>query len=62
MWDAQENGEATHICDCVRLASMANKMVYDAPVVIDEAHINKSLKDPKNNRKTIRAIIPNLGF
>ena len=59
MWDAQEDGEATHICDCVRLASMANKMVYDAPTNTDEI-IQKSLTHRKNTHQSVKDLIPEL--
>lgn len=67
-WDAQEDGEATHICDCVRLASMANKIVYDAPVTSEEANqrmvdnTNAYLQKTSNKRKTVRDIVPDIGF
>jgi hypothetical protein len=58
-WDAQENGEPTHACDTFRIASMAHKVVYDAPVNSKEV-IDKTLANPKNTRKSIRDIIPGL--
>lgn len=61
MWDAQDKGEATHICDTLRLASMAHKIVYDAPVSSAE-EIKKSLTHRKNTRKTIRDLVPDLAF
>lgn len=46
-WDAQETGECTHICDCVRLATMTHKIVKDAPVLSEE-------RIAKDIRHTIR--------
>lgn len=61
MWDAQEAGEATHICDCVRLGSMVHEIIADAPVNSKEA-IDKAIKDTKNTKQTLRNIIPELNF
>lgn len=58
-WDYAEHGEATHIVDCVTLASVVHKKVADAPTNT-EAVINMSLKHPKNTRKTLRDILPDL--
>lgn len=60
-WDAQEDGEATHICDCVRLASMVHKVIADAPTNSKEA-IDKAINHPKNKRQSVRDIIPDLNF
>lgn len=61
-WDAQENGEATHICDCIRLACLANKIIHDAPTEITVEVINENMQNIKNTRKTVRDIIPDLAF
>jgi len=44
-WDYVENGEATHIVDCCRLASMVHRKVQDAPTNT-EAVIKRSLTHP----------------
>lgn len=59
LWDAQEDGEATHICDCVRLASMANKVVYDAPRDI-ETEVQRAITDKRTVRPALRDLIPGL--
>lgn len=59
LWDAQEDGEATHICDCCRLASMVHKVVFDAPTNT-EAVVNQALKDPRNIRQTVKQLAPEL--
>jgi hypothetical protein len=62
MWDAQEDGEATHIVDCCRLAAMANKVVADAPTNIDEDYLNSELKKVVGRKKTVRDLIPDLSL
>ena len=59
MWDAQEDGEATHICDCVRLAAMAHKVVYDAPTDID-AEVKKAMLDRRTTKPALSDLIPGL--
>jgi len=59
LWDYQEDGEATHIVDCVTLASVVHNIVYDAPKNATEV-INKALNHPKNNRRSIKDLIPGL--
>lgn len=61
MWDAAEDGEATHICDCVRLAAMANKVVRDETITTEQK-LDEALKSPKNVRKSIKDLIPELQF
>jgi hypothetical protein len=61
MWDAQEDGEATHICDCVRLASMVHKVVFDASTSTEEV-IKQALKDPRNFKRTVKNLAPELQF
>lgn len=60
-WDYAENGEATHVVDCVTLGCVVHTVVNDAPTTTEE-QVNKALKDPRNNRKTIRQILPTLPF
>ena len=62
LWDYVEDGEPTHIVDCCRLAAMANKVIIDAPTVIDEAFTNNVLANPRNKKTTVRDIVPNLTF
>ena len=48
-WDAQESGEATHICDCVRLGTMTHKIIRDAPVMPEkqlQQNIQQAIKPP----------------
>lgn len=59
MWDAQEDGEATHICDCVRLASMANRIINDAPTDID-AEVKRAMTDKRTIKPSLNDIIPGL--
>lgn len=60
-WDYKEDGEPTHIVDCVTLASMVNNLVYDAPTTSEEA-VNRAIRDPRNTRRTINQLAPELGF
>jgi hypothetical protein len=60
-WDAQDKGEATHIADVCRLACMAHEVVNDAPTDT-EAVIARAVNDKRNTRKTVRNLIPDLGF
>jgi hypothetical protein len=62
LWDAQEDGEATHICDCCRLAAMANKIIVDAPTKIDEDYLNSEIKKVVGRKKTVRDLIPDLSL
>jgi hypothetical protein len=61
LWDYVEDGEPTHIVDCVTLGAMAHATVYDAPTT-SEAVINKSLRDPRNTRKSVRDLVPEIGL
>lgn len=61
LWDYQENGEPTHIVDCVTLGCVAHNIVYDAPKD-SEAEIQRSLTSPKNNKKTVRQLVPEISF
>lgn len=61
LWDYVEDGEPTHIVDCVTLASMVHNVVYDAPTTSEET-IQKSLRDPRNIRQSPRHLIPELSF
>jgi len=61
LWDYQEDGEPTHIVDCVTLAAVVHNVVYDAPTTTAEV-IDKTLKSPKNVRKSVRDIIPDINF
>lgn len=61
LWDYVEDGEATHIVDCCRLASMAHSVVYDAPTTSEET-INSELNHPKNTRRTVNDLAPELMF
>lgn len=60
-WDYQENGEATHIVDCVTLGVMAHNVVYDAPED-SEVTITKALADPRNTKSTVRNLAPDLNL
>jgi len=59
MWDAQENGEATHICDCVRLAAMAHKIVHDAPRDLDN-DVKRAMVDRRTLKPSLKDILPGL--
>lgn len=58
-WDYTENGEATHIVDCVTLAAIMNKAVYDAPTDINE-EMQKAITDKRTLRPSLNDIIPGL--
>ncbi len=58
-WDYQENGEPTHIVDCVTLASMAHNVVNDAPTDIDH-EMKKAMKDKRTLRPSVKDLIPGL--
>lgn len=58
-WDYKENGEPTHIVDCVTLASVVHDNVQDAPKNL-ESEVQKAINDKRNVKKTIRDIIPGL--
>ena len=58
-WDYQEHGEATHIVDCVTLASVVHDKVNDAPTD-SEAYIQQTLRDPRNTRKTVKDLAPEI--
>jgi hypothetical protein len=60
-WDYAESGEATHIVDCVTLAAVAHKIIHDAPVT-DKTRMDNSVNHPKNTKKSIKDIIPELTF
>lgn len=59
LWDYVEDGEPTHIVDCCTLAAVAHKVIQDAPTTTEET-INKALKDPRNTRRTVRDIAPDI--
>ena len=60
-WDYTEDGEPSHIVDCITLASMVNNVVLDEPT--DSAQvIEKSIKDSRNTRPTISQLAPELTF
>lgn len=58
-WDYQENGEATHIVDCVTMSSMIHNIVRDTPILPEEL-IDQTLKNRKNNHKSVKDLIPTL--
>jgi hypothetical protein len=58
-WDYKENGEATHIVDCVTLAAMVHNVVTDEPVD-SETTMLKSINSPRNKKQTIKDIAPDL--
>ena len=58
-WDYAENGEATHIVDCVTLAAIMNKAVYDAPANIED-ETRKAMTDRRTLRPSINDILPGL--
>lgn len=59
LWDYQEKGEPTHIVDCVTLAAVVHDAVNDAPTDT-QAVIDKSMKHPKNSRRSLRDLVPHL--
>lgn len=59
LWDYKEDGEASHIVDCITLASVVHDSVTDAPTD-DAAVIDKALKHPKNSRRSVRDLTPDL--
>jgi hypothetical protein len=61
LWDYKEDGEATHIVDCVTLGSMVHPIVQDAPMSSAE-ELDKEIKNPKNTRRSVRQIIPDLNI
>ena len=50
-WDYQEDGEPTHIVDCVTLGCMVNDNVLDAPTNSAEV-IARSIKESRNKHPT----------
>ncbi len=50
LWDAQDKGEATHICDCVRLACMVN------PLVTDEKSTRPEIREAQIKAQTEKKI------
>lgn len=56
-WDYTEDGEATHIVDCVTLAAVMNKTVADAPTDI-EAAVKKAMQDRRTLKPCLNDIIP----
>lgn len=58
-WDYAENGEATHIVDCVTLAAVMNKAVYDAPTDIETA-VQQAMSDKRTLRPSLNDMIPGL--
>jgi len=61
LWDYAEDGEATHIVDCVTLAAVVHNVVKDAEPTTAEV-LDKSLKSTKNIRKSVRDIVPDLNI
>lgn len=60
-WDYAEDGEATHIVDCVTLAAMVNDNVLDAPENSEEV-ITRSIHDSRNKKPTIKELVPTITF
>ncbi len=60
-WDYAEKGEATHIVDCITLAAVTHDIVYDAPED-SEVTIQKSIRDVRNTRQTIKNLAPDLNL
>lgn len=58
-WDYQENGEPTHIVDCVTLAAMAHNVVNDAPRDID-AEVKRAMSDRRTVKPSLTDLIPGL--
>lgn len=58
-WDYQEKGEATHAVDCVTISAVTHDVIADAKPTTEE-QVNKALRDPRNNKRTLRQIIPAL--
>lgn len=58
-WDYTEDGEPTHIVDCVTLASMVNSVVYDAPTNTAKV-VGSAITDRRNRHRTIKDIAPEL--
>jgi hypothetical protein len=58
-WDYAENGEATHIVDCVTLAAVMNKAVVDAPTDID-TEVRKAMTDKRTVKPSLNDILPGL--
>ena len=56
-WDYQENGEPTHIVDCVTLASVVHNVVHDASPDIDE-RVSRAISDKRTIKPTLNDIIP----
>lgn len=62
LWDYKEDGEATHIVDTITISALVHKVVFDAPVTMDIAAINKNMQDKRNTRQTVRDVVPELDF
>lgn len=60
-WDYAESGEATHIVDCCTLAAVAHNIVADPPVNSKQA-IYATLNSPKNTRKSVKDLLPDLNL
>jgi hypothetical protein len=58
-WDYAEDGEATHIVDCVTLAAIMNKAVADAPTTTDEL-AQAAVKDRRTLRPSVKDLLPGL--
>lgn len=56
--DAQEHGEATHMCDMVRIACMAHRVIKDDTHGITQRKIEKEIR---MNKPTVKRVIPNIG-
>ena len=61
LWDYKEDGEPTHIVDCITLAAMAHNVVYDAPTDT-EATLDRALKNPRNTRTIVKDLAPEITF
>lgn len=58
-YDYTEDGEPTHIVDCVTLAAMVHPVVIEQETKIDEL-VARTLAHPKNTRKSVRDLVPDL--
>jgi len=58
-WDYTEDGEPTHIVDCVTLASVSHKVAADPPKNI-ETEVKKAMTDRRTIRPSLSDILPGL--
>jgi hypothetical protein len=58
-WDYAEDGEATHIVDCITLAAVMNKVANDTPVNI-ESEVKRAISDKRTTRPSVNDLIPGL--